>query len=174
MSQSSNNLSPRGAVAFGILFMLCGTYPVLAGLGVFHTHPPPDAPPWLIIATGSMFILAGLAIINGYAVSGGVQADGNLPDSAPLFVKVTQYVLGLAIVGLMFAVFAWVSFGPGDRHFSSSISIPGFSTSGHSSASSGRIAFGIATVLMGLFLVIATVSGAKRLWRDIRGGPRAE
>ena len=173
MSQSSNNLTPRGAVAFGLLFVLCGSFPVLAGLGVFHAHSDPDAPRWVIIASGGMFILAGLAIINGYAVSGGVQADGNLPDSAPLFVKVTQYVLGLAIVALMFAVFAWVSFGPGERHFSSSLSIPGFSTSGHSSARSGRIAFGFATVLIGLFLVIATVSGAKRLWRDIRGGPGA-
>jgi hypothetical protein len=174
VSQSNGNLSPRGAIAFGVLFMLCGTFPVLAGLGVFHAHAAPDVPRWLIIATGSMFILAGLAIVNEYAIAGGVQPDGNLPDSAPLFVRITQYVLGLAIVALMFAVFAWVSFGPGERQFSSTISVPGLSTSGHSSKHSGRIAFGIGTVLMGVFLVTAAVSGAKRLWRDVRGEPTQE
>jgi hypothetical protein len=165
MSPSNGNLTPRGAVGFGILFMLCGTYPVLAGLGVLPGQLSPDVPRWVVVAAGSMFILAGLAIINGYAVAGGLQADGNLPDNAPPIVRVAQYVLGLAIVALMFAVFAWVAFGPGERHFSSSMSIPGLSTSGHSSGRSGRIAFGFATVLIGLFLVFGAVSGAKRLRR---------
>ena len=154
--------------------MLFGTYPVLLGLGVFHGQPAPEVQPWVVIATGSMFILAGLAIINGYALSGGVQTDCNLPDSAPLIVRVTQYVLGLAIVGLMFAGLAWISFGPGERHFSSSISVPGVSTSGHGSARSGRTAFGIVNVFMGLFLVLAAGSGAKRRWRRMRGGPQVE
>jgi hypothetical protein len=145
--------------------MLCGAYPVLAGLGVLPGHPAPGVPPWVVVAAGSTFILAGLALINGYAIAGGLQADGNLPDSAPLIVRVAQYVLGLAIIALMFAVFAWVAFGPGDRHFSSSVSIPGLSTSAHSSARSGRIAFGFGTVLIGLFLLVATVSGARRLRR---------
>ena len=174
VSQSSGNLTPRGAIAFGALFMLCGTFPVLAGLGILHGSPAPDVPPWVVIASGSMFILAGLAIINGYAVAGGVQADGNLSDSAPLIVRVTQFLLGVAIIGLMFAVFAWVAFGPGERHFSSSVSISGFSTSTHSSARTGRIVFGIGAGFIGLFLVAAVVSGAKRLWRDIRGGPKAQ
>jgi hypothetical protein len=174
VSQSSTRLTPRAAILYGIVFMLCGTYPVLLGMGVFQGHPAPDVQPWVVIAAGSMFILAGLAIINGYAIAGGADASGNLPDGASLFRKVTQYVLGLAIVGLMFAVFAWISFGPGERHFSSSVSIPGLASSGHSSERSGRIAFGIGTVLMGLFLVLAAVSGAKRLWRDLRGGPKAQ
>jgi hypothetical protein len=78
------------------------------------------------------------------------------------------------IVGLMFAVFAWVAFGPGERHFSSSVSIPGLSTSAHSSASSGRIAFGIGAGFIGLFFVVATVSGAKRLWRSMRPASQEE
>lgn len=174
MSRSNANLTPRAAVVVGILAMLCGVYPVLAGLGVVHVRAAPGAQPWVAVATGSMFILAGLAIINGYAVGGGSLADGNLSDSAPLFARVTQYVLGLAIVGLMFAVFAWVAFGPGERQFSSSISIPGLSTSGHSSERSGRIAFGIATGFMGLFFVLSAVSGAKRLWRGSGGGSQVQ
>jgi len=102
-----------------------------------------------VVAAGGVFILAGFAIINGYAVAGGSQADGNLSADAPFIARVTQYLLGLAIVGLLFAVFAWISFGSGERHFSSSISIPGLSTSGQSSERSGRIAFGLATAMSG-------------------------
>lgn len=171
-----NQLSPRGAVVVGILCMICGLFPVLAGLGVFHARPAPGVQPWVVIAAGSMFILAGLAIINGYAVAGGAQANGDLSDNAPFAARVVQYVLGVSIVGLMFAVFAWTAFGPGERHFSSSISIPGLSASGHSSDRSGRIAFGIASVLIGLFFVLSTVTGAKRLLRVRANGvlPPAE
>jgi hypothetical protein len=169
---NDNRLTPRSAIAVGILFMVCGAFPVLAGLGLLHARPAPGVQPWVVVAAGSVFILAGLAIINGYAVAGGSQANGDLAASAPFIARVTQYVLFLAIVALLFAVFAWISFGPGERHFSSSMSIPGLSTSGHSSERSGRIAFGFGTGMFGLFFVLFAVSGAKRLWRDRQGAPR--
>jgi hypothetical protein len=171
---NANQLTPGRAIAVGILFMLCGTFPVLAGLGLVHVAPSPGVQPWVVVAAGSVFILAGLAVINGYAVAGGPQADGNLSADAPFLARLTQYVLGLAIVGLLFAVFAWISFGPGERHFSSSISIPGLSTSGASSERAGRIAFGLGTGMFGLFFVLFAVSGAKRLWRDGHRAPRVK
>lgn len=164
-----NQLSPRAAIVVGIVFMLCGLFPVLAGLGVFHTPPTPGTPRWVVIAAGGMFILAGAAVINGYAMAGGAQANGDLSDSAPFATRILQYVLGVSIVGLMLAVFAWVAFGPGERHFSSSVSIPGLSISSRGSDRSGRIAFGIATALIGLFFVLSVVGGAKRLWRSRPG-----
>ena len=173
-AQSGSNfkqLTPGRAIAVGILFMICGAYPVLAGLGVVHARPSPGVQPWVVVAAGSVFILAGFAIINGYAVAGGSQADGDLSANAPFIARVTQYLLGLAIVALLFAVFAWISFGPGERHFSSSISIPGLSTSGQSSERAGRIAFGLGTGMFGLFFVLFAVSGAKRLRRDSQRAP---
>jgi hypothetical protein len=166
-----NQLTPRGAIVMGILFIAAGAFPVLISLGIVQGHPAPGVPSWVGVAAGSMFILAGLAIINGYAVAGGTQPNGDLSAGAPFLARVVQYLLGVAIIGLMFAVFAWVSFGPGERHFSSSVSVPGLSLSGHSSERSGRIAFGIATVLIGSFFALATVCGAKRLWRGRRGAP---
>ena len=171
---NANRLTPRRAIVVGILFMVCGAFPVLAGLGLLHGRPAPGVQPWVVVAAGSVFILAGFAIINGYAVAGGSEADGDLSADAPFFARVTQYVLFLSIVGLLFAVFAWISFGPGERHFSSSMSIPGWSTSGHSSERSGRIAFGLATGFFGLFFVLFAVSGAKRLWRDSPRAPRVK
>lgn len=169
MSDPDSPPTPRTAVVLGIIAILCGVYPVLVGLGVIHVRPEPGAQPWVAVAVGGMFILAGLAIINGYAIAGASRADGSLPDGTPLFVRVTQYVLGTGIVGLMFAVFAWVAFGPGERHFSSSISLPFWSSSSHGSERSGRIAFGIADAFMGLFLILSIVGGAKRLWRGRKG-----
>lgn len=145
-----------------------------------HGRLAPGVQPWVVIAAGSIFILAGLAVINGYALAGTPQANGDLSADAPFVAKVAQYVLGTGIVGLMFAVFAWVAFGPGERHFSSSFSLPGLSSSGQSSDRSGRIAFGIGAVFIGLFFVFGVVSGAKRLWRDrqrkqvVTGGPITE
>lgn len=154
--------------------MACGVYPVLAGLGLVHARPSAGVQPWVAVAAGSVFILAGCAIINGYAVAGGSQANGDLAADAPIVARVTQYLLGLAIVGLLFAVFAWISFGSGERHFSSSISIPGLSTSGHSSERAGRIAFGLGAGMFGLFFVLFAVSGAKSLWRDSQRAPRVK
>jgi hypothetical protein len=169
---SSNQLTPRGAIIVGIFFMLCGTFPVLAGFGVLHGRPAPGVQPWVVVAAGSMFILAGIAVINGYAVAGGSQANGDLSVDAPFTARVVQYVLGLAMVGLMFAVFAWISFGPGERHFSSSMSIAGLSRSGQSSEELGRVVFGIAAGLIGLFFVFSAVEGVKRLWRDRQRTPQ--
>ena len=153
---------------------------MLAGLGIVHGPTAPGVQPWVGVAAGSMFILAGLAVIDGYALAGAPQANGDLSADAPFVAKVTQYLLGTAIVGLMFAVFAWVAFGSGERHFSSSFSIPGWSATGQSSERSGRIVFGIAAVCIGLFFIFGAVSGAKRLWRDsqrtrpLKGGAAIE
>jgi len=171
---SKSNLTPRGAIVLGIFAMLCGVFPVLAGLGVVHVRPEPGSQPWVAVAAGSMFILAGLAIINGYAVGGASTADGRIPESAPLITRVLQYVLGLGIVGLMFSIFAWVAFGSGERHFSSSISIPGLSVLTRDSERVGRIAFGIFAVFIGLFFVVAAVLGARSLRRSSRNGANAD
>jgi hypothetical protein len=172
---NANEPSPRRAIVLGIIFIAFGVYPVLVSLGVARGQLSPGVQPWVGVAAGCTFILAGLAVINGYAVAGGAQANGDLSANAPFIARLTQYLLGIAIIGLMFAMFAWVAFGPGERHFSSSISIPGLSSSGQSSERSGRIVFGGASVLIGLFFVFAVVSGAKRLWRDgvASGGPAA-
>ena len=149
----------------GLLFMVCGIVPVLGGLGMIDARPAPDVAPWVVVAAGAMFVLAGLAIINGYALWGDPAPDGDLAADAPFAAKLIQYLLGTSIVGLMFAVFAWIAFGPGQRRFATSMSLGGAATSAQSSAHTGRIVFGVGAVLIGAFFVMATVSGAKRLIR---------
>src|SRR4051794_607748 len=162
-----NQISPRGAVLMGMLCFACGVVPVLGGLGVINVHSAPDVARWVVVAAGAMFMLGGLAIINGYALWGAPTADGDLAADAPFAARLAQLLLGATMVALMFVVFAWVAFGPGQRHFSASISVPGMSTNARSSERTGRIVFGTGAVLIGLFFVAATVSGARRLMRNL-------
>jgi hypothetical protein len=159
----SNQITPRGAVVFGLLFIVCGMLPVLGGLGVINVRPAPGVTQWVVVAAGALFILGGLAIINGYALWGAPSADGDLPAGAPFAAKVVQFLLGMSMVGVIFAVFAWIAFGPGERHFSISLGIPGLWTDGQGSERTGRVVFGAVTVLIGLFFVAATMKGARRL-----------
>jgi hypothetical protein len=86
----------------------------------------------------------------------------------PFAIRVASLVLGLAIVGLMGALFGWVAFGPGPREFSTTVSIPFLAGRWGSSALSGRIAFGIGAVLLALMFVACGVSGVTRLFRTHR------
>jgi hypothetical protein len=47
-------------------------------------------------------------------------------------------------------VFDWVAFGPGERRFSGSASVPGISLSGSTSELAGRVFFGLFAVLFDL------------------------
>src|SRR5581483_8197814 len=123
-------------------------------------------PLWVAFAAGLMFVCAGLAIIVDYAIAGGVGPDGDLVAGTPFAIRVANVVFGLAIVGLMTAVFGWVAFGAGPREFSTTIELPFWFSHGRSSELPGRIAFGIGTVLMALMFVACGIVGVRRLLRQ--------
>jgi hypothetical protein len=174
----SSQLSPGGAWAMGSLFVIAGIVPILFGLGVITpSNPGPDtAPPWVMVCAGLMFVVAGLAIVVDYGIAGrfvGQMApDGDFPPGTPMAIRAGNFMLGMTIVGCMTAVFGWVAFGPGPRHFSSAIDVPllGVTAWGRSGEMTGRIAFGAATVLMALMFVACTVVGVERLWRARNDG----
>jgi len=158
-------LSRGGAVAMGIVFIAAGAVPILIGLGVVH----PDVgttPLWVAFAVGLMFVCAGLAIIVDYAIAGGVGPDGDLLAGTPFAIRVANFVFGLAIIGLMTAVFGWVAFGSGPRAFSTTVVLPFWYSNGQSSELSGRIAFGIGTILMALMFVACGIVGVRQLQRQ--------
>jgi hypothetical protein len=156
-------LSRGGAVAMGLVFMAAGVMPLLIAFGVVHPVRDPTTPMWVVFAAGLMFVCAGLAIIVDYAVAGGVGPDGDLVEGTPFAIRVANFVFGLAIVGLMTSVFGWVAFGSGPRAFSTTIVLPFWYSNGESSELSGRIAFGVATVLMAAMFVALGVIGVRRL-----------
>jgi hypothetical protein len=158
---SKSQLSPRMAILVALFFIVLGLAgtPLTAKLFVPGWHPAADAPPLLVqYSFGLIFVLAGFAIIIGYGV-GRVDANGNLPADAPLWLYVTQQLLVLGIVGTMGALFSWISIGSGPREFT--MSTPVGTSLGHSVI--GRIAFGFGAVLFWIFFVAVVVMAARRL-----------
>jgi hypothetical protein len=157
------SLTPRGALIVGLLFAACGVAPILSGLGAIPLRPTPGTPGWVAVCAGLLFVLGGAAVINGYAI-GGAGSDGDFPADTPFVVRLVQYLVGLAIVGLMTAISGWIAFGPGPRQISTTIAMPFF---GHRSDDdlSGRIGFGVATVLLAAAFVVVAWSGARGLRR---------
>jgi hypothetical protein len=152
----------RRARLTGGAFVLSGVYLILAGLGFVSVRFSPGVRPWVVVAAGAMFALAGAAIINNSAFGDleGVGAAKNAPFAA----RIVGYLLSLAIPGLMCVLFAWIALGSGERHFSSWTSVAGHPLRGQNSERFGRIAFGICAAFLALFLV-ASAAGGARLFR---------
>jgi hypothetical protein len=112
-----------------------------------------------------MFGVAGLVIILDYGVAGGVGPDGDFKPGTPFAIRVANLVLGMTILGLLVAVFGWVSFGSGPRRFSSTLWLPFMTRQWASSELSGRIVFGAGTLLMVVMFVGCTYVGIERLLR---------
>src|SRR5262245_1026429 len=156
-------LSPKAAIVVGLVVALMGLLVIGMALHIIPTDRPADAPPWVGFAAGLAFVLAGAAIIVGFAIAGGAAPDGDLPPGPPFGVQLTQYLLGLGIVGLLTAIGAWVAFGPGPRHFTVT-GLPLLSPRAQEAL--GRVTFGVGAVLCALVFVVLGVVSARRLRRS--------
>jgi hypothetical protein len=148
-------LSPRAAAVLGALFLAAGLSIVLVAAGV----SPADenrfrAPRWVVSAAGLCFVLAGVALATTVA-PGAPEAAGR-----PTW---RSFLLGGTLVGLMAAIFHWIAFGPGERHFGGGIGLPFVSVSGPASEWTGRAAFGIGAVLMDVLLIWMTARSLRAL-----------
>jgi hypothetical protein len=144
-----------GAIAAGLYFPLVGLglLPVPGGPRNLH------GPLWLLLLVGVAFFLAGVAAL--VQVVGRANASGDLPPDAPQWMRIVQYLIGVAIFGSFAMIGSWVAFGDGPRAFSGSFLF----FDGATNASIGRIAFGIGAVITWLCTVAFAVSGARKLLR---------
>ena len=151
-------------MALGTAVSGMGILIVLLAIGIIPgAEASLEAPRWVVAAAGLAFGLAGAAMIVGYAVAGGVGPDGDLPTGTPRGVRVTQYLLGLGIIGALASVGTWIAFGPGPRAFT--VTLP-FVGRGPGDETVGRAVFGIGAVLTWLFLVVFAVVSVRRIRRN--------
>ena len=161
---SATQLSPRAAVALGLAVSGMGVLIVLLAVGLIPGGDASlQAPRWVVAAAGLAFVLAGAAMIVGYAVAGGVGPDGDLPAGTPRGVRVTQYLLGLGIIGALASVGTWIAFGPGPRAFT--VTLP-FVGRGPGDEAVGRTVFGFGAVLTWIFLAVFAVVSIRRVRRN--------
>ena len=153
-------LTPRGATMMGCVFLGVGLLTIWAGL----RSPAAGVPSWVPLFAGLFFMAGGGAVIVNFGAEGRLGPDGQLSPGTPLFVRVANVALGLAIVGLLGAIFAWIGFGPGERNFSMTVSTPFSRTPVEDNATFGRAIFGGFAVL----LLVVFVTGALKGFRDIR------
>lgn len=142
----------------------------MAGLGVVWGALHADdsalgAPRGLVVLVGVAFILGGAATIVGYGLAGGATADGQLPPGPPLAVRLIQLTLGLGITGIMAALAGWLAFGPGERRFGVTVSLPFIAIGDAGSEIVGRIAFGVWAGAAALLFVVFAVAGARHIAR---------
>ena len=76
--------------------------------------------------------------------------------------RATQNVLGCAILAAFAAISGWIGFGPGEREFSSSVSLPFWNSEGQGSASLGRAAFGFGSILCAAFAIAVAFAGLRK------------
>ncbi len=126
-------LTPRARLVFGLVAMAAGLAPMALGTGLLTPSPGSmQAPQWVVFLAGCTFFLTGWLIL--------------LPEH---WVKTRGFLSVVLLTGFA-AVFDWVSFGPGERHFSGGLSIGPLSSSGSSGELTGRVVFGIAAASMSL------------------------
>jgi hypothetical protein len=129
------------------------------GLGPFHLSP--GVPIWMGLAAGLMFILAAVLLFAD-AAAGGTEVDGSLPASASPFVRFIQSAAGLGIVVVMGSMATWIAFGRGERHFSETVVLPFTAYGSRGGELPGRIAFGVAALLIWAIAIAGTMAALKK------------
>jgi hypothetical protein len=146
-AQVAQQPSRPAAILMGLACLAGGLAVVAAATGVLPTQPGTlEAPRWVVGCAGVIFISGSLVPLN---------AAFGLPGWVNRLVALTVGV-GLALV------FNWIAFVPGERHFSSTFSVPGVSVSGDSGAIAGRIVFGIGALLIDAIVLYG-------VWHQLRG-----
>jgi len=162
MDQKQQQPTRREAIVIGAIAAAFGLFFVLVSLGIVPLQGKAKAPMWVVALAGLCFLLGGLAVLVPAAVTGVVRADGELPEGSPQWLRLVQYLFGLAIFASFAAIGSWVAFGPGVRSFGSNL--PLLSSSG-ANEMIGRIAFGIGAVITWLCLIAFARYGWRKLVR---------
>ena len=159
MSDGEREMSPRGAIVFGVLMAVVGIGIIAAG--AWAPQKDVHAPRWVIAAAGGAFLFFGSWTAVVYAL--GYDPKRSAETLPPPLVQLAFFVPGIVFLALPFH---WVAFGPGPRAFSGSFSLPFLWISRRSGELSGRIAFGIGAVVMDLIVVAITVTLLRRAARQ--------
>jgi hypothetical protein len=161
MGEMRQSPSRWQTMSIGALTAAMGLGIVLISLEVIPAGKA-NAPMWVVTLAGLCFLLGGLAILIPAAVTGEARRDGEIPVGAPQWLRVLQYLFGLALFACFASIGSWIAFGPGARSFG--INLPFLSTV-EGSDMLGRIAFGIGALIAWLGLIGFTVHGWRKLVR---------
>jgi hypothetical protein len=155
----------KTTIAVGLLTVALGLMPVLTVLGILprsETSSDP-APSWIGWMIGLAFVSAGVLVVMRELSGIGNDGRGLVPQSMPWPLRTACDVLIGVIIFSLAAIFTWIAFGPGPRHFSVSVGMFWTRTSG-AGDTAGRVAFGVGALLSWLIAAMFVKDVARR-WR---------
>jgi len=158
--------TPKNKYFIGAAAMAAGAYFFAVGASLLPIPGGPanlHGPLWLVLCVGLAFFLAGVAIV--IQVFGHANDSGDLPASAPFWIRLLQYLIGLAIFICFGLIGTWVAFGSGERHFSGTIPLAEPAVN----AAIGRIVFGIGAVIVWLCTAAFAAFGFRKLFDRTHG-----
>jgi len=137
--------SPRPTIPLLVLFssfaVCMGGFIFMAAQGVIPVDPESfEAPRGVVAVMGAMFMLAGVAVA--------FQGLRQTPFGQTRLWAFLNSLLGMSVLLLLAIPFHWVAFGPGERQFTETVSLPFVRFTAGSRVSLGRVAFGGMAVLM--------------------------
>jgi hypothetical protein len=146
---NDQQMSPAAAAVMAAAFFVAGGAILALALGFVPVDPATlEAPRWVIASAGLMFLAGGIVPLN--LVFG-------FPD---WFNRLSGLVAGTGLA----AVFNWIAFFPGVRHFTGTTSILGLRlVTASDSELTGRILFGVMALLVDAIVLLG-------LWRLLRRG----
>ena len=144
-------------IVLGLITAAMGVFAVVtaSGMVTLGAEQAHDDPRWVSVLAGVIFLLGGGAVVIRGIVGGDEQDLDGLPVSTPRWLRAISKLMGLAIVVSFGAVFSWIGFGPGERHFDGSGAILG--------AWAGRAGFGFMAGLIWLVLGVMALRQVRRL-----------
>ncbi len=141
-----------------LLLVACGAAVILGSLDIIPYHLSEGTPVWLGLAAGTVFILAGAAMVNGYVFGGGKDFDAR---ASPL-VYTTQQLLGFSICALFAAIAGWIAFGAGPRNFTMQVSLPFMERHGAGVDWMGRAMFGVGALICAAMAIAGLAAAFRR------------
>jgi hypothetical protein len=152
--ETSHREINKGLLAIGALVAGGGLYLMLVGVDLL---PPPshtEAPNWVVLCCGLVFMPAGLAVlVRGWL--GVEDSERDLPEDAPVALKAIYSFAGVGAAAALAMVGSWVAFGPGERHFS---------MTGPIGDGLGRTVFGLGAVLTWIAVALFARAAARKVF----------
>jgi hypothetical protein len=138
---NTDNLSPAGRIALGILVAALGLFEIGAAVtGAIHAAAPLTSAAFIAVPAGLIFVFGGALL--------------GLPPGSTRW----QRPLAALLITSFALTLDWIAFGPGERQFGGGISL-GFIGAGFQPGELvGRAVFGVAALILDLFTVLMWVA----------------
>ena len=130
------------------------------GLGLLPVPGGPrnlHGPLWIVLLAGLTFFLAGVAVL--IQVIGRANESGELPAAAPFWIRVVQYLIGVAIFASFAMIGSWIALLGDGKQFSGSFLLFGASIN----EILARTAFGFGAIICWFGTIAFAVVGARKL-----------